>query len=342
MYPVERFLKKLKDYVLNKARPEGSIAEGYLIEETSSFCSMYMDDIDTRFNCKERNYDGAPFEDVHESSSIFNYPGRFLTGKVETRILSEEEVNLAHIYILKQIEQMDQFFDIYKESFQITNALGGDFLKWFRLYVQELKVAKDPRCTEDIEVLSQTPSRFAYSHSGYIVNGFRFRTNTVDDTKLTQLSGVIVVAELDSGCDGYYGRLIDVIEMCFAHQKRIVLFQCEWWDVYTKDRGFKIDKYGIVSLNTRFKLNTNEPFSLASQVEQVFYVNDNKAPGWIIPVRAQPRNYYNVNNEPIEGEGDDIGEAYQETLIDVHVGGDIFDVDIVEGISVRVGEYIDA
>jgi hypothetical protein len=40
---------------------------------------------------------------------------------------------------------------------------------------------------------------------------------------------------------------------------------------------------------------------------------------------------------------EDIGEhedAYQEILIDVPVRGDILDIDILEGISVRVDEYI--
>ena len=50
MYPIERFLKKLKDYVGNKVCPEGSIVEGYLLEETISFYSIYMEDISTHFN----------------------------------------------------------------------------------------------------------------------------------------------------------------------------------------------------------------------------------------------------------------------------------------------------
>ncbi|XP_062078722.1 uncharacterized protein LOC133834305 isoform X2 [Humulus lupulus] len=33
MYPFERYMKKLKNYVCNKARPEGSIAEGYVVDE---------------------------------------------------------------------------------------------------------------------------------------------------------------------------------------------------------------------------------------------------------------------------------------------------------------------
>ena len=43
MYPVECFLKKLNDYVFNKVKPEGSIVEGYLVEECINFCAMYMD-----------------------------------------------------------------------------------------------------------------------------------------------------------------------------------------------------------------------------------------------------------------------------------------------------------
>jgi len=33
MYPIERYIKVLKVFVRQKARPEGSIVEGYLIQE---------------------------------------------------------------------------------------------------------------------------------------------------------------------------------------------------------------------------------------------------------------------------------------------------------------------
>ncbi|KAI3763957.1 hypothetical protein L2E82_13955 [Cichorium intybus] len=38
MYPFERYMKKLKNYVRNKARPEGCMAEGYVAEEALTFC----------------------------------------------------------------------------------------------------------------------------------------------------------------------------------------------------------------------------------------------------------------------------------------------------------------
>ncbi|XP_039145550.1 uncharacterized protein LOC120282769 [Dioscorea cayenensis subsp. rotundata] len=42
MYPIERFLAKLKAYVRNKARPEGCIAETYISNECLMFYSMYL------------------------------------------------------------------------------------------------------------------------------------------------------------------------------------------------------------------------------------------------------------------------------------------------------------
>ena len=53
-------LKRLKDYVRNSAKPEGSIAEGFVVDEALTFCSRYFDDVETRFNMPDRNDD-----DIH-------------------------------------------------------------------------------------------------------------------------------------------------------------------------------------------------------------------------------------------------------------------------------------
>ena len=55
MYPIERRLLTLKRYVRNMARPEGSIAEAYIVDECLTFCSRYFDDVETRFNRPGRN-----------------------------------------------------------------------------------------------------------------------------------------------------------------------------------------------------------------------------------------------------------------------------------------------
>jgi hypothetical protein len=46
MFPFERFMGVLKKYVHNRARPEGSIAKGYGIEEVIEFCIDFILDLD--------------------------------------------------------------------------------------------------------------------------------------------------------------------------------------------------------------------------------------------------------------------------------------------------------
>ncbi|GJT04862.1 reverse transcriptase domain-containing protein [Tanacetum coccineum] len=60
MYPFERFMKKLKNYVQNKAKPEGSIVEGYVAEEALTSSSLYFRDVTTKFKRPDRNVDCPP------------------------------------------------------------------------------------------------------------------------------------------------------------------------------------------------------------------------------------------------------------------------------------------
>ena len=39
---MERYLKRLKGYVRQRAQPEGSMERGYIIEEALGFCTKYM------------------------------------------------------------------------------------------------------------------------------------------------------------------------------------------------------------------------------------------------------------------------------------------------------------
>ncbi|GKB94001.1 gag-pol polyprotein [Tanacetum coccineum] len=60
MFPFERFMKKLKGYAQNKAKPEGSIAEGYVAEEALTFSSHYFQDVTMKFNRPDCNVDPPP------------------------------------------------------------------------------------------------------------------------------------------------------------------------------------------------------------------------------------------------------------------------------------------
>ena len=60
IYLIERNFRTLKQYVRNKARHEGSIAKGFIMNESLTFCSMYLCGMETRFNRDVRNNDSIP------------------------------------------------------------------------------------------------------------------------------------------------------------------------------------------------------------------------------------------------------------------------------------------
>ncbi|PHT31460.1 hypothetical protein CQW23_27797 [Capsicum baccatum] len=111
----------------------------------------------------------------------------------------------------------------------------------------------------------------------YILNNSRKRQNC----------GVLIRVVVKGQNINYYGVLTEIVELQYFDGKCIVLFKCDWWDVDHIGKGVKINKYDCVSVNTKRKLATNEPFVLASQAEQVFYVKDNLHPNWSIVLNGQ-------------------------------------------------------
>ena len=59
MYGTERCMGTYKGFVRNTARPDGSIAKAYVIDEVLTFLSRYMRNIETKFNRAERNWDNS-------------------------------------------------------------------------------------------------------------------------------------------------------------------------------------------------------------------------------------------------------------------------------------------
>nr|GEU65102.1 hypothetical protein [Tanacetum cinerariifolium] len=60
IYLFERYMKKLKNYIRNKAKPDGSIAKGYVAEKALTIGSHYFRDVTTKFNRPDRNVDCPP------------------------------------------------------------------------------------------------------------------------------------------------------------------------------------------------------------------------------------------------------------------------------------------
>jgi hypothetical protein len=109
MYPIERYLGHLKSYVRNRARPEGSIAEGYKLDEILTFCSRYLGNIETRWN-QPRRVDDIP-DDTHDMpqvSKLFPQVGKPVGGSSDFTLTSTEKLQ-AHRHVLTNCPAVDPY-----------------------------------------------------------------------------------------------------------------------------------------------------------------------------------------------------------------------------------------
>jgi len=100
MYPVERYLRTVKGYVRNKAHPEGSIAEGYIIEECMTFCSLFFKDMPTR----PERHESAAAPEPPSSLSVFGDLDYSRKG-YSFEVLDESAMLRIRHYILTNTEE---------------------------------------------------------------------------------------------------------------------------------------------------------------------------------------------------------------------------------------------
>jgi len=92
MYPMERVMKVLKDYVPSMARLEGSIVEGYMLEEKLRFVIEYLHEFE---HVSIRVWDAK--EGVY---------GEVFKGAPTKVVFNSILRDLAHEYVLTNIEIM--------------------------------------------------------------------------------------------------------------------------------------------------------------------------------------------------------------------------------------------
>jgi hypothetical protein len=96
MYPIEQYMKTLKDYVRTYAHPEGSIAEGYQMDDTLGFCTEYM-----------HQYRGSTHRvwDVEEDATMND---EILRGNSQQkRKMSDEFRDYAHAFVLDNAQSLE-------------------------------------------------------------------------------------------------------------------------------------------------------------------------------------------------------------------------------------------
>ena len=148
--------------------------------------------------------------------------------------------------------------------------------------VEGLQLSNNDPISVDLKSLARGPNMLGVQYEKFIANGFRFHVRDVERKRKTQNSGVTVMATTSSfastrdqnpvlGELAYYGILTRIIELDYRCGRKVVLFDCHW---VSKGSKLKQDEDGFTLANFTNVKRHNEPFILASQASQVFYVED--------------------------------------------------------------------
>ena len=192
----------------------------------------------------------------------------------------------------------------------------------------------------------------AHKYSSYTINGFNFHTQSYDEGRSIQNNGVAVAAESTSfeignnhniiiGKNTYCGIVKEILEINYQHKGNVVLFRCDWVNNCVHNKWVKTNQFGITSVNFQHLFNTgerisDEPFILASQALQVYYVPDSVDTEWAAVVQSKPRDVYDFDNLESESVDNDNGVVQQLAALNVDVA-----VDIVNGTIPSIRNDID-
>ncbi|XP_074289447.1 uncharacterized protein LOC141614599 [Silene latifolia] len=275
-YPFEREMKTYKGYVKNHFRPEGCIAERVLCEDAVKYNSEFLGNAKTI---------GLP---ISRHTGRIN--GKGTLGRKELD-LSYEKWHKAHTYILFNEDEVTPYIHKHiaflreKHRRASEKSLLSEHSKTFNTWLKDTVTRKLEDSThlisDRLKSLAYGPNFNASFYSGYVINGCTFYTREQDENSIMQNSRVTVEAEamhfasakdknLVCGKMIYYGVIQEIIKLHYSAFS-IPVFRCDWVDSHV---GVEYEELGFTLVNLHKHGHNEDPYILASQVKQVFYVTD--------------------------------------------------------------------
>ncbi|KAM6593613.1 hypothetical protein CsatA_001316 [Cannabis sativa] len=350
MYPFERNMKVLKSYVRNHYRPEASMVECYISEEAVEFCSEYIAGVDTIGITKPRN-----------SSDEFD---KGLRGKGEMVTVSKAELDQAQLVLMHNNAEVQPYITEHMELLQSMIPRGHKnkqkwvidehrktFIRWLKNTILAKLRQPNHGVSDVLNRIALGPTFDVWKHQAYIVNGKRFHTKSRDDARMVQNSGVCIVAESlhfatskdnnpVSGTMTYYGVVNEIWELDYI-LFRIALFKCEWVDVNV---GIRTDELGFTLVDLNKKGSKDDPFIMATQAVEVFYIPDPANSKWSVVLSTPERKF--AENED-DDENDDlmhecfiVGQRVHEQVDDVEHDDVLDDIEFIRN-DIEEGIWVD-
>ena len=165
MYPYERFMSTLNKYTKSRVHPEGSMVQGYSVEEVVDWCLDFID----------------PTNPIGISKA--HHEGRL----VGTGILGEKTLNpdanafrQAHFLVLQHTMEVSPYIDEHKTQPRIENPdrseawLARAHMKGFKTWFRDRIQNSDSSTDDALRSLAVGPLFTITSYQGYDINGYTF------------------------------------------------------------------------------------------------------------------------------------------------------------------------
>uniref|UniRef100_A0A803N0A6 DUF4216 domain-containing protein n=1 Tax=Chenopodium quinoa TaxID=63459 RepID=A0A803N0A6_CHEQI len=234
------------------------------------FCSRYLhDEFSSKVNRAPRNDDDDTAS--HEDGSLFPNVGRPLGVKKKNKgkkiSLDEDTLMKAHRYVLFNCDEISDYISEHQ-----------DFVNRQRSQGRRGKRSRWARAQEHSHDIGACGVSVTSSMSSFASS--RDQNPVVGDVK-------------------YYGVVEDIIELDYFGHFKVVLFRCKWFQV-------EQDEFGLTCANFKRLCYTNDPFVMANQVNQVFYVQDSKENHLHYVMETIPGDLFDMNEES----NGDVGVSY--------------------------------
>jgi hypothetical protein len=327
MMPFERQNGVMKGYVRNRARPDASMAKGFLTYECISFCQNYLstEDDEDHVGLPPRTHLGRLAGVGHREGYRSVHVG------IENR---RDDFDRAHRVALQHLKLIEPFVQEHKSMVEqnyidmgrprkmgdVTKEHNSSFTRWFK-QTQLVEAQRNTPSTEDeklIYTLSQGPAHNVRTYQGYDINGYRFYTEEKDRNSENQNSGVTMLSYADDETnvkERFFGRIEEIWELNYCGET-VPMFRVRWAKKVEKE-GRYFTTMVIPDAKSKNASAKNEPWVLGSQVDQCFFITDPSRPSRVV-VRRGKRSIIGMQGDANEEDLDKNGDPKMEEEFDRH------------------------
>ncbi|XP_041001830.1 uncharacterized protein LOC121247540 [Juglans microcarpa x Juglans regia] len=235
--------------------------------------------------------------------------------------LDDNLFKTAKWYVLNNSPEIEEYLNEHYNKVREVHTNNVDrchaakFPTWFKSKIQDLRKNNPSEVSEDLYALACGPEPWVVSYSACIMNGIRFHTRNHEELRRTQNSGVLVSGEHQSESVEFYSVVKDILALQYMKWRHVYLFECQWFDIADPIRGIRVGEH-LMSVNMSRSWYKDEPFVLACQASQVFYLqNTGLGSNWYAVQKVTNINVYDIPSNPLieddESDSSDI-DVYQE------------------------------